>query len=47
MRHSGGSATFDNASSYSGQQIKDITSNDVMLGFRYKLQREAPLYAVK
>ncbi len=33
--------------SYSGVFIKDITSNDLMLGFRYKLQRAAPLYAVK
>jgi opacity protein-like surface antigen len=29
---------------YSGQHIKDITSNDVMLGVRYKLQREAVVY---
>jgi opacity protein-like surface antigen len=32
---------------YSGLFIKDITSNDLMLGFRYKLQQAAPLYAVK
>jgi opacity protein-like surface antigen len=44
---SGRVATFDNSFSYSGQKITDITSNDVMLGFRYKWQREAPLYAVK
>ncbi len=29
---------------YSGLQIKDITSNDLMLGVRYKLQREAVVY---
>jgi len=29
---------------YSGQHIKDITSNDVMLGVRYKLQREPVSY---
>ena len=33
--------------SYSGVFIKDVTSNDLMLGFRYKLQQAAPLYAVK
>ena len=33
--------------SYSGLFVKDITSNDLLLGFRYKLQHEAPLYAVK
>lgn len=44
---SGRVTTFDNSSSYSGQKITDITSNDVMLGFRYKWQREVPVYAVK
>jgi len=44
---SGRVTTFDNSSSYSGQAITDITSNDVMLGFRYKWQQAAPLYAVK
>jgi len=32
---------------YSGEFIKNISSNDLMLGFRYKLQREVPVYAVK
>jgi opacity protein-like surface antigen len=44
---SGRVTTFDNGFTYAGQKITDITSNDVMLGFRYKWQREAPLYAVK
>ena len=38
---------FDGSSSYSGLFVKDITSNDLLLGFRYKLQHDAPLYAVK
>ena len=42
---SGVVTAFDDSSSYSGLFIKDITSNDLMLGFRYKLQREASLYA--
>ena len=29
---------------YSGQQIRDITTNDLMLGVRYKLQREVVVY---
>jgi opacity protein-like surface antigen len=33
--------------SYSGLYIKDVTSNDVMLGFRYKFQREPVVYPVK
>jgi opacity protein-like surface antigen len=34
--------------SYSGVAIRDITSNDLLLGVRYKLQREQPMmYAVK
>jgi opacity protein-like surface antigen len=41
---SGPVLTFDGADGYSGQRIKDITSNDVMLGVRYKLQREAVVY---
>ncbi len=44
---SGVVTAFNGASSYSGEFIKDITSNDVMLGFRYKFQREVPVYAVK
>jgi opacity protein-like surface antigen len=38
---------FTNQPPYSGQFIKNVTSNDLMLGFRYKLQREVPVYAVK
>ena len=41
------SAYNNPANNYSGLLIKDITSNDLLLGFRYKLQHEAPLYAVK
>jgi len=32
--------------SYSGVFIKDITANDVMLGMRYKFQREAVAYVL-
>ena len=31
-------------SSTAASSLKDITSNDVMLGVRYKLQREAVVY---
>jgi opacity protein-like surface antigen len=41
---SGPVATFDGAAGYSGQRINDITSNDVLLGVRYKFQREAVVY---
>jgi opacity protein-like surface antigen len=41
---SGAVLTFDGGDGYSGQRLKDITSNDVMLGVRYKLQREAVVY---
>jgi opacity protein-like surface antigen len=41
---SGAVATFDGTGGYSGQRINDITSNDVLLGLRYKLQREAVVY---
>jgi opacity protein-like surface antigen len=41
---SGQVLTFDGADGYSCQRLKDITSNDVMLGFRYKLQREPVVY---
>jgi len=46
---SGPVTTYDSTvAAYSGQHIRDITSNDVMLGVRYKLQREQPvMYAVK
>jgi opacity protein-like surface antigen len=33
-----------NVAAYSGQHLKDITSNDVLFGVRYKLQREAVVY---
>jgi opacity protein-like surface antigen len=45
--NSGRVTAYDDTQSYSGVFVKDITSNDLMLGFRYKWQREAPLYAVK
>ena len=35
---------YDGTPGYSGQHLKDITSNDVLLGVRYKLQREAVVY---
>lgn len=42
---SGAVTTFDSTTAaYSGQHLKDITSNDVMFGVRYKLQREAVAY---
>ncbi len=41
---SGVVTTFDGASSISGVFARDITSNDVMIGYRYKLQREAVVY---
>jgi opacity protein-like surface antigen len=41
------SAYNNPANNYSGLFVKDITSNDLLLGFRYKLQHDAPLYAVK
>jgi opacity protein-like surface antigen len=44
---SGRVTAYDDTQSYSGVFIKDVTSNDLMLGFRYKLQHDAPLYAVK
>jgi opacity protein-like surface antigen len=45
---SGVVTAFDNSSSYSHVAIRDITTNDVMLGLRYKLHREQPvMYPVK
>ena len=41
---SGVVTTFDGAASISGVFARDITSNDVMVGYRYKLQREAVVY---
>jgi opacity protein-like surface antigen len=35
---------FDGSSTYGGHHIKDITSNDLLLGVRYKLQREPVSY---
>jgi opacity protein-like surface antigen len=44
---SGVVTAFDGSSSYSHVAIRDITANDVMLGVRYKLHREAPAYVIK
>jgi opacity protein-like surface antigen len=45
---SGVVTAFDGSSSYSGVHIQDITSNDLMLGVRYKLNHAQPaVYAVK
>jgi opacity protein-like surface antigen len=41
---SGVVTTYDGLASISGVHVRDITSNDVMLGVRYKLQREAVVY---
>jgi opacity protein-like surface antigen len=41
---SGVVTTYDGAASISGVHVRDITSNDLMLGVRYKLQREAVVY---
>ncbi|KAB2940058.1 MAG: outer membrane beta-barrel protein [Hyphomicrobium sp.] len=41
---SGPVTTYLGQYSYAGHQIKDITSNDLLLGVRYKLQREAVVY---
>jgi opacity protein-like surface antigen len=41
---SGTVTTFDGDASISGVYLKDIVSNDVMLGMRYKFQREAVVY---
>jgi opacity protein-like surface antigen len=41
---SGAVYDYTGAFSYSGLQIRDITSNDLMLGVRYKLQREPVAY---
>ena len=41
---SGPVTTYLGDVAYSGHQIKDITSNDLLLGVRYKLQREAVVY---
>ena len=32
---------------YDHFHAKDITSNDMLLGVRYKLQRDEPVYAIK
>jgi opacity protein-like surface antigen len=45
---SGVVTAFDGSSSYNHVAIRDITSNDVMLGVRYKFQRAEPvMYPVK
>jgi opacity protein-like surface antigen len=41
---SGAVLTYDGAAGFAGHHIKDITSNDVLLGVRYKFQREAVVY---
>jgi opacity protein-like surface antigen len=41
---SGRVTTYDGLASNSGVFVQDITSNDVMLGMRYKFQREAVVY---
>jgi opacity protein-like surface antigen len=41
---SGTVTTFDGAASINGVFIKDITSNDVMLGMRYKFDRTPVVY---
>jgi opacity protein-like surface antigen len=41
---SGVVTAFDGSTSYSHVALNDITSNDVMLGVRYKLQPAAPVY---
>jgi len=41
---SGPVTTYLGEYAYAGHHIKDITSNDLLLGVRYKLQREAVVY---
>jgi opacity protein-like surface antigen len=41
---SGTVTAFDGTQSINGVFVRDITSNDVMLGMRYKFQREAVVY---
>ena len=41
---SGVVSAFDGTGSISGVFARDITSNDVMVGYRYKLQREVVVY---
>ena len=38
---------FDVFGTYDHFHAKDITSNDLLLGVRYKLQRDEPVYAIK
>lgn len=42
---SGDVTTYDGNFAYSGHYIKDITSNDLLLGVRYKLQPEPVVYS--
>ncbi len=45
---SGDVYTYQGALAYDGLRIKDVTSNDLMLGVRYKLYRDDPVpYAMK
>jgi opacity protein-like surface antigen len=41
---SGPVVTYDGEAGYAGQHIRDITSNDVLFGIRYKFQKEAIAY---
>jgi opacity protein-like surface antigen len=41
---SGAVYTYDGQFAHSGVHIKDVTSNDLLFGVRYKLQREAVVY---
>ena len=41
---SGAVYTYDGDFAHSGVHIKDVTSNDLLFGVRYKLQREAVVY---
>ncbi len=45
--NSGVVTAFNGSSSYSGLFVRDVTSNDLLLGVRYKFQQAAPVYAVK
>lgn len=44
---SGVVTAYDGSDSYGGHYIKDITSNDLLLGVRYKLQPETQVYPIK
>lgn len=42
----GRATAYDGSSSYSGLQIRDITSHDLLFSARYRLDRSAPVYPV-